>query len=810
MNERNAIGKRIAGLGGFKAARVCALLAVAVLCAQSLAAYSGANKFYKQGRMAEAREDYDTALADFRKAMDKSPKDLRYRTAYYRVLTSAEGAHMTKGRRFLAQGDRSNALLEFMRAAEIDPGNEAAQQAITDVKVELGKSPLNSDVAAPAIQSKESDIADMGTPPLLRTVSNEPLTVKMTEDSKKIYEAIGRAAGVNILFDPDYQSKRITVDASNVSLTDALRIVGTISNTFWRPVTPNTIFVAANTRTKHTELDEQAVETFYLTNAWQPNDLTDVQTALRNVLPQVKVAAVASQNSIVVRGTPDELLLAEKLVNDLDKPRGEVIVDVSVLEVSKNWERNIGLNWPSNVGFQLQPLQSTTNSTTTTTGTTPTGTTTTGNGLTLSNLGGLNSNNIAVTVGQATANLLLTDSTTTILQNPRIRSTDGQKATMKIGSKIPIATGSFSSGIGVAAGAYPAAETQFQYQDVGVNIELTPTVHYDHQVTMKLKIEVTAQSGSVTIEGVTEPIISQRTTEAVIRLQEGEASILGGILNKQDTVSWNGIPGLSSIPLVKYLFGNKDHTIADDEIVFMLVPHIVRAQNLTPSNLRMVDAGIGQNIQLRRVSNSASAPAGQGAATPGQVANATAGTVPGGSEENAAPTAMAEMRKSADALPPPITNLPAGTAPPITNQPASTAPPPQFQLTVPTTPVTAGSMFAVPIQISDAQEVESVPLQISYDPKMVALVNINSGDFLSKDGQAVAIVHRDDPPGKMYLNVSRPPSASGVSGAGTICVLRFQAKQAGDAHITITKAGVQDANDRQTDAATVDAKVTIQ
>lgn len=798
MIERNAMGKRITGRGGFNAVCMFALFLVAVPGVQTAGAYSAAGKFYKQGQMAEAREEYDTALLDYRKAMEKSPKDLRYRTAYYRVLTSAEGVHMAKGRRFLSQGDRSNALLEFMRAAEIDPGNEAAQQAISDVKLELGRVPMTSDVAAPVIESKDSDIAGMGAPPELHTVSNEPLTVKMTEDSKKIYEAIGRAAGVNILFDPDYQSKRITVDASNVSLTDALRIVGTISNTFWRPVTPNTIFVAANTRTKHTELDEQAVETFYLTNAWQPNDLTDVQTALRNVLPQVKVAAVASQNSIVVRGTPDELLLAEKLVNDLDKPRGEVIVDVSVLEVSKNWERNIGLNWPSNVGFQLQPLQSTT--TATTTPTTPTGTTPTGNGLTLSNLGGLNSNNIAVTVGAATANLLLTDSTTTILQNPRIRSTDGQKATMKIGSKIPIATGSFSSGIGVAAGAYPAAETQFQYQDVGVNIELTPTVHYDHQVTMKLKIEVTAQSGQVTIEGVTEPIISQRTTEAVIRMQEGEASILGGILNKQDTVSWNGIPGLSSIPLIKYLFGNKDHTIADDEIVFMLVPHIVRAQHLTPSNLRMVDAGVGQNIQLRRVDNSVPAPAGPGAQPSVKPGNAAVGTVPGGSTENAAPAAMADMRKSADALPAPIPDQPTSTSPP----------PPKFQLAVPPTPVSTGSTFAVPIQISDAQEVESVPLQINYDPKMVALVNINSGDFLSKDGQAVAIVHRDDPPGKMYLNVSRPPSASGVSGAGTICVLRFQAKQTGAAHITIIKAGVQDVNERQTDAATVDAQVTIQ
>ena len=151
---------------------------------------------------------------------------------------------------------------------------------------------------------------------------------------------------MNVLFDPDYTGKRIQVDLNNVSLMDALRIVGTLSNTFWRPVTSNTIFVAANTRSKRAELDEEAVQTFYLTNAWQQNDLTDVQTAIRNVLPNAHAYGVASQNAIVMRGTPDELLLAQKLVNDLDKARPEVVVDIAVLEVSKNWERTLGIAWP--------------------------------------------------------------------------------------------------------------------------------------------------------------------------------------------------------------------------------------------------------------------------------------------------------------------------------------------------------------------------------------------------------------------------------------------------------------------------------
>ncbi len=166
---------------------------------------------------------------------------------------------------------------------------------------------------------------------------------------------LAKRPAFNVLFDPDYNSKRIQVDLNNVSLMDALRIVGTMSSTFWRPITSNTIFVAQNTRIKRTELDSQAVQTFYLSNAWQQNDLNDVQTALRNVITNAKFFGVASQNAIVMRGTPDEILLAQKIIGDLDKARAEVVVDIAVMEVSKNWERNLGIAWPGSFGIALQP-----------------------------------------------------------------------------------------------------------------------------------------------------------------------------------------------------------------------------------------------------------------------------------------------------------------------------------------------------------------------------------------------------------------------------------------------------------------------
>jgi general secretion pathway protein D len=209
-----------------------------------------------------------------------------------------------------------------------------------------------------------------------------------------------------VLFDPDYVSKRVQVDLNNSSLLNALRFVGTLSNTFWRPMSENTIFVAQNSRQKRAELDEAAVQTFYLSNAWQQNDLNDIQTAIRNILPGAKIYGISSQNAVVIRGTPDELLLAQKMINDLDKARPEVVVDIAVLEVSKNWERTLGIAWPSSVSVALQPpcTSSGNCSTSTSTTTTTTTGTATNNGAipSLYDLSHLKATDFAVTVGSTT------------------------------------------------------------------------------------------------------------------------------------------------------------------------------------------------------------------------------------------------------------------------------------------------------------------------------------------------------------------------------------------------------------------------
>ncbi len=851
-----------AGIMRSKALFAIALLAAAagfgLPCARAYG--ESANTDYKQGQAAEAREDYDTAVNDYQKALKKNPKDVRSKIALARVRVTASSVHVTNGRKLEATGDTQGAIAEFLHASEIDPSNEAARQEISRIRQKQGESAPAPEAGLPEPASTAEELSTIESPPELKPVSNEPLSLHMTEDAKVVYGTVGKAAGVNVLFDPDFHSTRIEVDLNNVSLLDALRIVGVMSNTFWRPVTNNTIFVAQNSPSKRRDLDEQAVQTFYLVNAWQQNDLNDVATALRNVMPSAKAFPVQSQNAIVMRGTPDELLLAQQLISDLDKPRGEVVVNIAVLEVSKNWERTLGLQWPSSFGVTLQPSCSQTN--TCSTGSSGSSTTTT-TSPTLYNLANLNSTNFAVTVGSATLNLLLTDNNTKVLQSPRIRATDAQKATMKIGSRIPIATGSYSAPGLSATSSIGYAQTQFQYQDVGVNIELTPSVHYDHDVTLKIKIEVSAESGTETIEGVTEPIISQRVVDQVIRLREGEASILGGIQNKQESNNWAGVPGLSAIPVLKYIFGSRDRQIQDDDIVFVVVPHVVRSQEIDQANLRIIDTGPGQqSVELRHESSGSSpaAPAAAPAAHPAANQHAVVGSIPAEGALEAAPQMLALLRAdmaanggpagTAPATPspgPPANQAPSqpaaapaasGTTAPLpsaapvtpatapaapavapaalvaapatpTAAPATPAAGTVLALNVPETPLAAGASFQVPIVLNGGTDVSSVALQLQYDPAKLQLAGIKAGDFLGRDGQPTGISHVEEPKGTVVISVSRPAQAHGITGTGVVAVLTFQAKASGQSVLNVTRAAVVNGAQQQTSIGAMVSTIVV-
>ena len=394
-----------------------------------------------------------------------------------------------------------------------------------------------------------------------------------------------------------------------------------------------------------------------------------------------------------------------------------------------------------------------------------------------------------------TLNALLTDSDTRILQNPRIRATDGQRAQLKIGTKIPVATGSFNSGAATGVGTGLGVQTQFSYLDVGVNIDMTPTVHYDREVTLKLKIEVLSQNGSVTISGVTEPIIGQRTVDQVIQLKEGEPSILAGILSQQDNKGVSGTPGLGELPFFKYFFSTQSKEVQKDEIVFLLIPHIVRESVISRLNSRAIDTGTGQSIELRRDASMSEADV---APDPRLNAARPATTAQAVSAASAASAMVGQIGQQAQPaqpgqLAPPVPGVTPNSAAPAPNAAAQAAAATPVSLSVvpANSNQTVGSTFQVAVMLGNGKDIYSVPLQLQFNPAVLELVNVDAGDFLGRDGQAVAIVHRDEGNGLVTISTSRPPGVTGVSGQGSVCTLTFKAKAAGDSNLGLVKVGAR-------------------
>lgn len=746
-----------------------AIIVLLVAAVTLPAAADKAKSLYLKGKDAEARQNYEQAYDLYKEAYGIKPQDSAYRASYERLRFLAGASHVHRGQLMREAGRLDESLVEFQKAVEIDPSSSIARQEVlrTQQMIEAAKT------AGPTAYSQRPGVSkraqEAAGPVELTAIPNVPISLKITGDTKVIYETIGRLAGVNVLFDPDYTSRQIKVDLNSVSLEEALEIVAMESKTFWRPVTQNTIFIAADNPAKRKEVEQSVVKTFYLANLSQPTELQDVTNTLRQILEIARIQPLPSESAIVVRGTPDQIALAEKLVDDLDKAKPEVIVDVAILQISRDKSRTLGINPPTSVSVQLQPNINTSGTSTTTTNgtTTTTPSSSTTNGITLNALGNLNATDFQVTISQATATALFSDSNSKLIQNPQIRSVDGQKASLKIGERIPIATGSFQPGIG-GVGINPLVNTQFQYTDVGVNIDITPKVHSNGEVSLKIAMDISAVDSYSNIGGISQPVIGQRKIEHEVRLREGEANLLGGMLEDSDTRTLSGIPGLSQIPILKYLFGQSTTDRMQTETVFVLIPHIVRGQFITDLNQRGIDVGTANSIELRHMPRAIPETT-----TPGPSASAAPSQpMPG--------------------------QVPTANGANFVFDPASISQP-------------VGSTFAVNVDIAGVQNAYSVPLQVNYDPKLLQVVNVSNGTFLSQDGQIVTIVKRDDDTtGTLQITASRPPGSTGVSGRGTVAILTFKAKAPGQATLQISKGGARDPGMQALAVAGTVAQIMVQ
>jgi general secretion pathway protein D len=769
-----------------------ALLLLLVATATLPAIADKAKTIYAKGEDAEARQKYVEAYEFYKQAYDLKPKDLRYRTSFERIRFEAAASIVHDGQKLRDDGKLDEAVAAFRKALGIDPSLFIAKQELehTLKMIEEQRNPTQPPAGPPA--ALERRVHELPGPVELAQISNVPVTLKMlATKSDVVYRTVGQLAGINVLLDPDYTPKPINVDLNGVSLEDALEITALESKTFWRPVTPNTIFVATDNIQKRKELEQSVLKTFYLTNLSAATELQDVVNAIRAVLDVTRVQQLLSQNAVIVRGTPDQIALAQKLVEDLDKARPEVIIDIAVMQISKDKSRTLGLSPPTSATVQLQD-NVTTSATTTTTGTTTP--TSSAGGINLNSLANLTAENFQVTIPSANLSAVMGDTDTKLIQNPQIRSLDNQKASLKIGERLPVATGSFQPGIG-GVGINPLVNTQFQYIDVGVNIDVTPHVHSDREVSLKITMEISSEIGQASIGGITQPIIGQKKVDlGEIRLKDGESSLIGGIMDDSQTKSLSGIPGLAQIPILKYLFGQTTTDHSSDETVFAITPHVIRGSEVSEMNQRAIDIGTSTTISLRHVNRPQLAPA----QTPQPAAPTTPPTA------NQAPASQSPMNQ-----------VPMNQAP--VNQPPSGAPnpsaarPASFLFDPPTIQAAKGNTFVVNLLLSGAQNVHTVPVQLDYDPKLLQLVNVVNGGFLSQDGQMVTLAHReDDAKGESTITASRPSGAGGVSGQGAVVTITFQAKAGGQTPLTITRGGARDPGLQQITVNGAQASVTVQ
>jgi len=531
---------------------------------------------------------------------------------------------------------------------------------------------------------------------------------------------------------------------------------------------------------KRRDYEEEFMRTFYLSNTAQAQDLTEIVTGLRQLLDLKRIQQLNAQNAIVIRATPDQLALAEKFIKDIDKAKSEVIIQVEVLEARTDRMRDLGILPGQSASIAINP-NSTTNNNTNTSGSS-TSTNTTPGTVTLSQLTHLNQNDLVLTLPSATANFLLTDSTTRVIQNPEVRSLEGQPAKLNIGDRVPVATGSFQAGVGVGAtgGAgfvNPLVNTQFQYIDVGVNVEVTPRVHPNRDVSLKLQVEVSSVSNNVTIGGIQQPVISQRKIAHEIRLKEGESSMLAGLITKSDMKTLNGWPGLAHIPILKHLFSDDNRNSDDDEILMILTPHIVRMPEWTKANLKASYAGSETNVQTKRASEMR-APQQQ----PPAAAKPT----------NVQVAAAAETNAQA-----PLNSDPSGKAAQIRFEPRNLS-------------LKTGQTMTVGVVVDNVSDLFSVPFLLQYNPAVISVEEVRHGGFLQAGDQEIAIVQKvDNEHGQAIISATRQPNTTGVNGTGTIMGIVIKGLAPGASGLSIVQVSAKDSQQRPIQLVTGEASVQV-
>ena len=527
-----------------------------------------------RGRDAERRRDYDLAVVEYTKAVRLKPDDMTARLALDRAKLRASQEHYNTARRLTAAGKLEEALVEYELAAEMNPTSGDIDQELRMTRNRLRARVQVSREGKTELQTLIERARDLPPPGL-----DLPQDIKMPAaltfrdaSSRDIFTAIARLANISIIFDSAFRETPISVDLRDATLENALNTVAGATRTFFRVQAPKTIVVIPDTPTKRREYEEEVVRTFYLSNA----DLKETQDLLRMVLDARRISPTTATNAVTIKDTPERIMAAARVLSAIDKARPEVIIDVELLEVDRSKLTEYGLQ----IATPATPAPTGINGSVSI-ATDPNG------AVSLKTLRNLSQSDV-IFMGLPTLyyRLLKTDAHTRMLANPQLRTVDGVQAKAAFGERVPIPTTTFAP---IATGGQPQQPiTTFVYQNIGVNIDITPRTHHDDDVSLGLAVAVTSISGTG-FGGL--PTFGNREINTTIRLRDGETNMLAGLIRDEERDTMAGIPGLSDIPVVGRIFSHTLKTTDQTDIILTLTPHIIRVLDLSAEDLRPFRVG---------------------------------------------------------------------------------------------------------------------------------------------------------------------------------------------------------------------------
>lgn len=517
-----------------------------------------------QARAADQLQEHDLAVARYARIVRENPDNIEARQGLERARLRAADAHFLAGRRLAGQGRYDDALVELQLATELNPGNADAERLLQDVRVALraqlttsgdGRTPLQTLLArTQALEPAGHQLPDTTLDADIRTGSQST--------ARAVYQLIGQLANLSIIFDPDFRDVPAPVALQRgMPVRAALDAVARATNTFFIVTGPSIVMVAPDTPSARRANVEDVVRQFTVQNA----DLKETMDALRIVADARYVAPVTGTNTILVRDTPDRMQVIGRFLAAFDKARPEVVVNVEVLEVDRNRLREYGLQMASPGSFGIDGTADVNR-----------------DGLTLQALRNLGQADVLMTnVPALYYRLLKTDSRTRTLANPHIRMTDGVNGTAAFGQMVPVPRTVIAPITQGGIDIQP--QTSFDYQNIGVNIGITPRTHANDDVTLVLDIELSSL-GAPGFDGL--PTFGARNVKTSIRLRDGETNILAGLIREDERVERHTIPGLGDIPVLGQLFGRNRREAQQTDVVIMLTPHIIRSLDLTEDDLR--------------------------------------------------------------------------------------------------------------------------------------------------------------------------------------------------------------------------------